>query len=111
MKYFIYENQKGNETYYHEWYKGHFDGVSFWTDDSLLISDDIHYMLGLEDIFKMFIPYYDPLGEIEVSENQWNMIMKKSAEIDGQLYDCLKEADNWVRVTFKEYDSFTMIGM
>ncbi|MCM1473187.1 MAG: ribosomal protein S18-alanine N-acetyltransferase, partial [Muribaculaceae bacterium] len=49
MKYFIYENQRGDATYYHEWYKGRFDGVSFWKSDSLLISEDIHYMLGLEE--------------------------------------------------------------
>lgn len=110
MKYFTYENQRKN-TCYHEWYKGHFDGVSFWKNDSLLIYEDIHCMLGLEDVFKMFIPNYDPLGEIEVSEKQWDMIMKKSAEIGGQIYECLKEADNWVKETFREYDVFTMIGM
>lgn len=111
MKYFIYENQRVDATYYHEWYKGHFDGVSFWKSDSLLISEDIHCMLKLEDIFKMFIPDYDPIGETEVSENQWNMIMKKATETGGQLYECLKEADNWITETFKEYDIFTMIGM
>lgn len=110
MKYFIYENQRKN-TNYHEWYKGHFDGVSFWKNDSLLISEDIHYILGLEDFFKMFIPDYDPVGETEVSKNQWIMIMKKASEIGGQLYECLKEANNWITETFKKYDVFTMIGM
>lgn len=111
MKYFIYENQRGDATYYHEWYKGHFDGVSFWKSDSLLISEDIHGILGLEEIFKVFIPDYDPLGETEVSENQWHMIMKKATETGGQLYECLKEADNWATETFKEHNIFTMIGM
>ena len=110
MKYFIYENQR-DTTCYHEWYKGHFDGVSFWQNDSLLISDDIHWTLGLEEIFKTFIPDYNPVGEIEVSENQWHMIMKKASEIGGQLYECLKEADSWVTETFKEHNIFTMIGM
>lgn len=110
MKYFIYENQRKG-TCYHEWYKGHFDGVSFWKNDSLLISDDIHWELSLKEIFRMFIPDYDPFGEIEVSENQWDMIIKKSAEIGGKLYECLKEADNWIKETFKQYDVFTMIGM
>ena len=110
MKYFIYENQR-NSTCYHEWYKGHFDGVSFWKSDSLLIHDDIHWTLGLEEFFSMIIPDYDPLGEIEVSENQWNTIMQKSSETGGQIYECLQEADNWVKETFKEYNTFTMIGM
>ncbi|MDE6501155.1 MAG: ribosomal protein S18-alanine N-acetyltransferase [Ruminococcus sp.] len=110
MKYFIYENQR-NSTCYHEWYKGHFDGISFWKSDSLLISEDMHFMLGLEEIFSMIIPDYDPVGETEVSENQWIMIMKKASETGGQIYECLKEADSWVTETFKEHNVFTMIGM
>lgn len=110
MKYFITETER-NGTCYHEWYKGHFDGISFWEKESLLISDDILYQLNLERIFNMFIPDYDSAGECEVKKEQWELIMKKAVEMGGELFECLKEADIWVRNTFEKYDVFTMIGL
>ncbi|MBR1529842.1 MAG: hypothetical protein IJ642_11145 [Oscillospiraceae bacterium] len=110
MKYFITEQEREN-TCYHEWQKGHFDGVSFWKNDSLLISEDMHYKLGLEELFKIIIPEYDPLGETEVSEKQWILLMQKASELGGEVLECLQEADKWVNNTLKEYYMFTMIGM
>lgn len=110
MKYFIMESER-KTTNYHEWSKGRFDGVSFWKVDSLLISDDMHIKLNLEKIFRLYIPDYDPSGECCISKKQWDAIMKKGNEIGGNIFECLKEADEWVKKTFEDNEVFTMIGV
>ena len=110
MNYFITEAER-NTTCYHEWSKGHFDGKSFWKSDSLLISEDTHYRLGLEGLFRSVIPAYSPIGETEVSKEQWSMIKKEADRLGNELLECVNEADIWAQKTFREYGVFTMIGM
>lgn len=110
MKYFITENERTG-TCYHEWQKGHFDGVSFWRNDSLLLHEDMHYKFHLEEIFKILMPHYNPCGEVEVSKTQWVLILKKADEIGGDVAECIHEADIWAKETFEKYEVFTMIGM
>lgn len=98
-------------TSYHEFYKGTFDGTSFWAKDSIFISDDVHYELGFEDLFISVISEYDVLGETEVNEKQWKEILLQAEKIGGDTYKALIEADIWVRETFRENSVFTMIGM
>ena len=45
MKYFVYNNQRDG-TCYHEFYKGKWDGKTFWKDDSICIDDNDFYALN-----------------------------------------------------------------
>lgn len=110
MKYFITEAERKG-TCYHEWAEGRFDGTSFWQPQSILISEEIHFALGLEKLFQKVIPSYDPLGEVEVSRIQWAQILENGLALGGEVFECLNEADVWVRENFQRHDVFTMIGM
>ena len=110
MKYFISDSER-HSTCYHEWQKGCFDGRTFWKKDSLLLSDDILVQLELDILFNISLGNYDPYGETKVSKNQWEVILNKSAEIGGNVAECILEADVWVQDTFKEHKVFTMLGI
>ncbi len=110
MKYFCFDHERKG-TCYHEFYKGKFDGFSFWKNDSLFIHDDIHYELGMKDLFLSVIPEYNDCGEIEVNMDQWNRIKYNAFYIGGHLYQAILEADIWVQETFLNCSVFTMIGM
>lgn len=110
MKYFVRDCDR-TSTVYHEFQKGFFDGVSFWKEDSLCIHDDVHFNLNLSDLFLKVIPGYYDADEIEVTRQQWERIMAEAALVGGEVEECMKEADVWVRETFAEYDVFTMIGL
>ena len=110
MNYFITESER-RATDYHEWAKGQFDGVSFWQPDSLLISEDTHYRLGLEKLFRQAIPDYDPLGEFTVTPAQWEIIRQAAEDCGSEILACIREAEEWVRETFETHGVFTMIGV
>lgn len=110
MKYFVGVNDlKG--TVYHEFQKGTFNGKTFWKDDSIYIHDDLLCTLGLSDIFASVIPQYSYTGVTEVNQEQWKKIMHKALLIGGKTKECIIEADEWVKVTFEEYDVFTILGI
>lgn len=110
MKYFISDDERCS-TCYHEWQKGHFDGITFWKSSSLLLSDDIMCKLCLESLFKSVFDKYESYGETEVSKAQWESVLKKATEIGGEIAECIYEADVWVQETFEEYEIFTMMGL
>lgn len=110
MKYFCTESERIG-TCYHEFYKGKFDGVDFWKADSLLIHEDIHYAIKFEELIRFVITKYNPVGETEVTQEEWNMIYNEAFIRGGELRDAIFEANSWVEDTFKEYEVFTMIGM
>ncbi len=110
MKFFCYDNERIG-TCYHEFYRGKFDGVSFWAEDSISIADEVHYQLGLEDLFMSVIPKYDVFGETEVTEKQWTEILVQAEKIGGDTYKAIIEADKWVCETFRTHSVFTMLGI
>lgn len=110
MKYFVEVKDMVN-TVYHEFQKGHFDGVTFWKEDSICLHDDIVCALGLEELFASVIPQYCSTEEIEVNEEQWNEMVQKAAHIGGEVKECITEADAWVKNTFAEHGVFTIIGV
>jgi len=110
LKYFVFDYERKN-TVYHEFQKGKFDGHSFWKNDSISLSDDMLFTLGIEDLFADTIPDYNSYSEFEINKELWNNIKQKAKEIGGKLYECISEADEWIENTYLEYEVFTIIGV
>ena len=109
MRYFVKDEERNGSCYY-EYYKGKWDGKTFWRKDSISIHDDVLYEFPeYEDAIIKVIPTYNPFGETEVYPEQWKAI----GEIikDAQARVLYMEADVWVRKTFNEYPCFTILGL
>ena len=109
-KSFFISNNERTSTAYHEFYKGRWDGHTFWKDDSIFLRDDImadnrHFLHAI----KRVVPKFDPYGVTEISKMEWNMIQYEI--IDESAADMYAEADKWVQETFKECDCFTILGL
>lgn len=110
MNYFISEEERKGTVYY-EFQKGPFDGISFWKEDSILLSDDIYSEIGLGKLLKKLIPDYDDCDNTEINEEMWRLIKEEAFYIGGKLFECIREAEEWVDEAFGEYDVFTIIGL
>lgn len=110
MKYFVSDRERIN-TVYHEFQKGHWDEKTFWKDDSICLSDDLLYTLGIEDLFSRTIPNYCSYGEVEVTPQIWEAIKREAGNVGGSVHACITEADEWVQSTFLQYGVFTIIGV
>lgn len=110
MKHFVTNHERQN-TIYHEFQKGHFDGKTFWKADSLCLHDDVLYTSGVEQIFRRVIRDYSDADESEINTNLWNAIMQEAQQSDSEALECLLEADTWVRDTLEEFEVFTIIGI
>ena len=110
MKYFVGNNDRIN-TVYHEFQKGHWDENTFWKDDSIYLSDDLLYTLGIEDLFIRTIPNYCSTDEVEVTPQTWEVVKREAEKEDGNIHESIMEADEWVQNTFLKYDVFTIIGI
>ena len=110
MKYFVHDCERKN-TVYHEFQKGKFDGHTFWKSDSISLSDDLLFTLGIENIFADVIPNYNTYSEFEIDNDLWNRIILRAQEIGGEVLTCISEADEWVKNAYLEYDVFTVIGI
>ncbi|MBE6665627.1 MAG: hypothetical protein E7603_05340 [Ruminococcaceae bacterium] len=111
MKYFIFENQR-NGTCYHEFYQGKWDKHTFWKSDSLLLHDDILFSRkGFIEAILEVIHNYDPFGETEISQDEWNKIGKIISHKDASSQALYKEADLWLKNVFMTYDCFTILGI
>ena len=109
MKYFIYNNQR-NGTCYHEFYKGKWDGKTFWKTDSILLDDEVLTKGLVEAIIKV-VPTYDPYGITEISNNEWNQIGNIVITKDLKSQEIYNEADKWLKDVFSIYDCFTILGI
>ena len=56
MKYFVFDHQRNGSCYY-EFYKGKWDGKTFWNPDSISIHDD-YFFDGFADAIIEIVPYY-----------------------------------------------------
>lgn len=107
MKYFDYQR---NGSCYHEFYKGKWDGHTFWKSDSIFIDDD-YLFDGFIDAIIEIIPTYDPFGETEISVEQWNEIGKIILTKDQKSQEVYSEANRWLKKVFKTHDCFTILGI
>ena len=74
MKFFV-SAEKIEGTCYHEFYKGVWDGKTFWAKDSLCLHDDIlSKHSGFEKALRETISSFDPLGVTKVFPAQWKKI-------------------------------------
>lgn len=111
MKYFVTDSERQG-TCYHEFYKGKWDGITFWKPDSLSLHDDILIECsGLVEAILAVVPSYDPFGNTEISYQEWKEIghlVEEKREKDKEVYE---EADKWAESVYKAYDCFTILGI
>jgi hypothetical protein len=109
MTYFIRKDQQVGSCY-HEFYKGAWDGRSFWSGDSILLHDDV-MAGGFEEAIREVIPAYDPCGVTEISVSQWRDIGRRVLRKDVPSQEQYKEADDWLAGVFQEHPCFTILGI
>ena len=110
MKYFVFDHQRNGSCYY-EFYKGKWDGKTFWNPDSISIHDD-YFFDGFADAIIEIVPYYNPFGETEISIDQWKKIGKRIKEKDVKSQEVYYEADQWLRdEVFTKHKCFTILGL
>lgn len=111
MKYFVSDNER-NGTCYHEFYKGKWDGKTFWKDDSISLHDNIMFEYkGFVDAILEVIPTYDPFGETEITLEEWEKIGLNTMLRDEVSKEIYHEADIWAKEVFKEHKCFTILGI
>lgn len=111
LKYFVCDaDRKG--TCYHEFYKGKWDGETFWKEDSISIHDDVLYEnAGFEEAIYEVIPSYYPFGETEVSFDEWKKIGEIILQKDKRVQELYNEVDEWLKSVFEVYGCFTILGI
>ncbi len=111
MKYFVYDHQREGSSY-HEFYKGKWDGETFWKNDSISIDDFIILKnQGFADAIAEVIPTYDPYGITEISHNQWKKIGEVIKNKDKNSQEIYYEADKWLKDVFTTHNCFTILGI
>jgi len=99
-------------TCYHEFYKGKWDGKTFWREDSILIHDDVLFIhKGFVDAIKFVVPHYDPFNETEIKKDEWIEIGNAIQNDDIESKQLYAEANEWLEHVFLEYDCFTILGL
>ena len=109
MKYFVYKPQINRSCCY-EFYKGKWDGRTFWKEDSIYIDDDV-WADGFVDAVIEVVPTYDPFGETEISIFEWEKIGEGIREKDIKSQVQYAEADAWAKKAFEACDCFTILGL
>ena len=111
LKYFV-KNSAREGTCYHEFYKGKWDGKTFWKEDSISLHDDILFKTPeFVDSIMEVVPTYDPFGETEISFEAWKKIGMIIREKDKRSQELYQEADSWLNEVFKEYECITILGI
>ena len=110
MKYFIFDNQRSGSSY-HEFYKGKWDGHTFWKSDSILLHDDYLCNNGFVDAIIEIVPTYDPFGETEISADEWKGIGKLILTKEEKAQEIYFEINEWVEDVFNKYSCFTILGI
>ena len=109
MKYFVFDYQRDG-TCYHEFYKGKWNGHTFWKSDSISLDDD-YLFDGFVDAIISVIPTYDRFGETEISSDEWKEIGKSILSKDKKSQEIYYEANKWLEDVFKKYSCFTILGI
>lgn len=111
MKYFVTEQERSG-TCYHEFYKGAWDGSTFWRADSLLLHDDVlceHR--GFWETIAKVVPAYDTYGETRITHEDWQKIGALIRKRDAGSRALYAEADAWLGDVWRVYDCFTILGI
>lgn len=111
MKYFVNEETRkaSGSTCYFEFQNGKFKN-KFWLKDSLCLHADVFDELMLYRLFSSSIEDFDYYGVNEVSEEQWNIILKNAKE-DEQWESVIEELRPWAEECFKKHKYFTICGI
>ena len=96
---------------YHEFVKGKWDGTTHWSDDSLILDDDILNELNVAGLIYSVVPAYNPYGPTEFTVEQWSAVRKKAAQIGGELDLLTKELDGWLGSLPDTGIAFTALGV
>lgn len=111
IKYFVKDNERQG-TCYHEFYKGKWDGITFWKEDSLSLHDDVLCECnGFTEAVLTVIPSYSPFNITEISCAQWYEIGKIIEDKNQQAKALYQEADEWAQKVFETYGCFTILGI
>ena len=111
MKYFVSAPQRQG-TCYHEFWRGKWDGKSFWAEDSILLHDDVlDACPDFPKILLAVIPTYAPFGVTEVTCPQWEAVGRLANAAEGTTKELYDEADAWAQEVFRTYDCFTILGI
>ena len=88
------ENKKWGSIYLtimNEFYKGKWDGKTFWKSDSISLDDDFLYS-GFVEAITEIVPTYDLYGETEISIEEWREIGKVILTKDSASQEVYNEA-------------------
>ena len=111
MKYFVTDRERDG-TCYHEFYKGRWDGKTFWKEDSISLHDNIMFQ-AKEFIAALVVcvSKYDPFGETEITADEWIKIGTLISSKDNISKKVYEEANKWAKEVFKSYGCFTILGL
>jgi len=88
------------------------DGEIFWREDSISLEDNVlHKNKGFEEALYKVVPKFDPFGETEISQEQWERIGEAIPKNDAHSAELFQEADEWLKDVFATYGCFTIIGL
>ena len=110
MRFFVKDNERKN-TNYHEFYKGRWDGVTFWKEDSLLLHMDIFDQLNLYSVFIAALPDFNYYGETYVTPAQYELLKSSAFTQGGEIAVLFAELDIWVSECFKTESCFIIQGI
>lgn len=109
MKYFVLDHERKSTNYY-EFYKGKWDGETFWHPESISIDDDIIFQCpNFVDAIVSVTPDYDSFGVTEINKEQWVEIGQKIT--DAESKELYAEASEWLDTIWDECYCFTILGL
>lgn len=111
MRFFVTDHERTGPCYY-EFYKGRWDGETFWKKDSLFLEDPVLFQaVGFETALVECVPGYDPFGEMEITRGEWARMGKALASKDAFSQALYNEAAPWADEVFTVYGCFSILGL
>lgn len=109
MKYFCSVSEREGTCYY-EFKKGADDG-SVWSEDSIIIHDDIWKSTGAWRFFMQEIDDFDSCGRTEISCKDWKKIFVSADDYNDSVRDVIYELNDWIEENTDPDGVFTIIGI
>ena len=112
MEFFIHNNER-DCTAYHEFYKGKWDGKTYWSDDSIYLHDnELVSHDGFYDALKNTIPDYDPYDiPTVVTREVWAKVREAIPDKDTESLELYEEANAWAKEPLEKDGLFTILGI
>ena len=99
MRFFVTDHERTGSCYY-EFYKGRWDGETFWKKDSLFLADPVLFQaVGFETAL------------VEITRGEWTRMGKALASKDAFSQALYNEAAPWADEVFTVYGCFTILGL